>query len=154
MDKYVVQYKNNSTATYTGNQFTFSTALSNGQVSYSDLDVTKYSDNNIARIINILPCENMEYNGLFFIGVKCVFFGAGTVNIQSGLEYECKIDCEKLAIEFTQVNSTRSINNEPTMLMNSTMSKNHLSNHTSLTKSENNLPKSGVSIIELLNIKQ
>ena len=160
VDTYVVQYKNNSTATYSGNQFTFSTALSNGQISYSDLDVTENSGNSIAEIINILPCENMEYNGLLFIGENRLDFveanvnGAGTVNIQSGLEYECKIDCAEWAIEFTQENSTRSIKDEPAMLKNSIMSKNNLSNHTSLTKSENKLPQSGVSIMELLNIKQ
>lgn len=160
VDTYAVQYKNNSTATYSGNQFTFSTALSNGQVSYSDLDVTENSGNSIAEIINILPCENMEYNGLLFIGENRLDFveanenGAGTVNIQSGLEYECKIDCAEWAIEFTQENSTRSINAEPTMLMNSIIIKNSLDNNTSLAKSKKKLPQSGVSIIELLNKKQ
>lgn len=157
VDTYAIQYKNNSTVTFSGNQFMFSTALSNGQISFSDLDVTENSGNNIAEIINILPCERMEYNGLLFMGEKRIDFvevnpnGAGTVNIQSGLEYECKINCTEWAIEFTQENTTQAVKSEPAMLMNSSINKNSLNNNISLTKSQFHTTQSGVSIIELLN---
>lgn len=157
VDTYAVQYKNNSTVTFSGNQFMFSTALPNGQFNYSDLDVTRNSDNNIAEIINILPCERMEYNGLLLIGTNRIDFvevnanGTGTVNIQSGLEYECKINCAEWAIEFTQENTTRVAKSEPAMLKNSSINESSLNDNISLTRSRLHTTQNGVSIIELLN---
>lgn len=158
VDTYVVQYKNNSTATYSDNQFLYSTNLSNGQISYSDVDVTENVGDNIAEIINILPCMNMEYNGLLLIGENRIDFvqasvnGAGTVDIHSGLEYVCSIDCAEWAISFTQENSTRSLNSESTMLMDVTLTNNGESDHLTLVNTKENREKSdGISIVELLN---
>lgn len=160
VDTYAIQYKNNSTAISAGDQFSYSTTLSNGQISYSYLDVTENPGNNIAEIINILPCENMEYNGLLFIGSERIDFieanaaGAGSVNIKSGMEYKCSINCAEWAVEFTQENNSRSINSDQSMLMVPMKTKT-MNNNLSLTKSMNSLIQNGgVSIIQLLNNMQ
>lgn len=106
VDTYVIQYKSNTMVSFDSTTPLYTTGLSNGTVNYSELDVTANPDNAIiSSIINILPCQGMEYNGLLFQGGERVDFvnanenGAGKIDITSGEEYEINVDCQKWAVE-------------------------------------------------------
>lgn len=106
VDTYVIQYKSNTMVSFDSTTPLYTTGLSNGTVNYSDLDVTENPGNaTISSIINILPCQDMEYNGLLFQGGERIDFvnvnenGAGKIDITSGEEYEINVDCLNWAVE-------------------------------------------------------
>lgn len=104
VDTYVLQYKSNTMVSFDSTIPLYTTGLSNGTVNYSDLDVTENSGNIISTIINILPCQSMEYNGLLLLGGERLDFievnknGAGKIDITSGKEYNFYVDCKNMAV--------------------------------------------------------
>lgn len=102
VDTYVIQYKSNTMVSFDSTTPLYTTGLSNGTVNYSDLDVTENPGNIISSIVNILPCQGMEYNGLLFQGEDVIYFSenaAGKIDITSGEEYEFNVDCQNWKIE-------------------------------------------------------